>query len=276
MIDWDKLSEQAKAALENAYAPYSHFKVGAALYCVDGSIITGCNVENVSYGLTNCAERTALFRAVAEGKREFSAMAIYAATDKPIMPCGACRQVMAELAPKMQLMLLSDRNEPQFTTVSELLPQGFDESFLEMEEKKGATFSGGNMIFQSEETDMFGHKKLGGIGNMISQQLKELTPQFNHGQVINTITQRLGYLVRCGDPDALDSIVPMAYGNLALDLINKGLHGRLVILRNGRYDNAPIEIVTSSKKIVDVPKFYNTERLRPQYNSFEFMPQMIL
>ena len=141
---------------------------------------------------------------------------------------------------------------------------------------EGATFSGGNMIFQSEETDMFGHKKLGGIGNMISQQLKELTPQFNHGQVINTITQRLGYLVRCGDPDALDSIVPMAYGNLALDLINKGLHGRLVILRNGRYDNAPIEIVTSSKKIVDVPKFYNTERLRPQYNSFEFMPQMIL
>ena len=141
---------------------------------------------------------------------------------------------------------------------------------------EGATFCGGNMIFQSEETDMFGHKKLGGIGNMISQQLKELTPQFNHGQVINTITQRLGYLVRCGDPDALDSIVPMAYGNLALDLINKGLHGRLVILRNGRYDNAPIEIVTSSKKIVDVPKFYNTERLRPQYNSFEFMPQMIL
>ena len=111
MIDWDKLSEQAKAARENAYAPYSHFKVGAALYCVDGSIITGCNIEN-------------------------SAMAIYAATEKPIMPCGACRQVMAELAPKMQLMLLSDRNEPQFTTVSELLPQGFDESFLEMEEKR--------------------------------------------------------------------------------------------------------------------------------------------
>ncbi len=141
---------------------------------------------------------------------------------------------------------------------------------------EGATFSGGNMIFQSEETDMFGHKKLGGIGNMISEQLKDLTPQFNHGQVINTITQKLGYLVRCGDPDALDSIVPMAYGNLALDLINKGLHGRLVILRNGRYDNAPIEIVTSSKKLVDVQKFYHTERLRPKYNSFEFMPQMIL
>lgn len=136
MIDWDKLSKQAKAARENAYAPYSHFKVGAALYCADGSIITGCNVENVSYGLTNCAERTALFRAVAEGKREFSAMAIYAATEKPIVPCGACRQVMAELAPEMQLMLLSDSNEPQFTTVSKLLPQGFDESFLKMEEKR--------------------------------------------------------------------------------------------------------------------------------------------
>lgn len=141
---------------------------------------------------------------------------------------------------------------------------------------EGATFSGGNMIYQSDEMDMFGHKKLGGVGDMISHQLKELTPQYNHGQVIDTITQKLGYLVRCGDPDALDSIVPMAYGNLALDLINKGLHGRLVILRNGRYDNAPIEIVTSSKKLVDVQKFYNTERLRPKYNSFEFMPQMIL
>jgi len=141
---------------------------------------------------------------------------------------------------------------------------------------EGASYRGGNMIFQSEEKDMFGHKKLGGIGEMISQQLKELTPQYNHGEVIDTITQKLGYLVRCGNPDALDSIVPMAYGNLALDLINKGLHGRMVTLRNGRYDNAPVEIITSSKKLVDVPKFYNTERLRPKYNSFEFMPQMIL
>jgi len=94
--------------------------------------------------------------------------------------------------------------------------------------------------------------------------------------LINVINQKLGYLVRCGNPDAMDSIVPMAYGNLALDLISKGMHGRLVILRNGRYDNAPIDIVTSSKKLVDINKFYNTDRLRPQYNSFEFMPQMIL
>lgn len=141
---------------------------------------------------------------------------------------------------------------------------------------EGAAFDGEDMIFQCEETDMFGHKKLGGIGDLISVKMKELTPQFNHGEEINIINQKLGYLVRCGDPDALDSIVPMAYGNLALDLINKGLHGRLVILRNGRYDNAPIEIITSTKKLVDVKKFYNTDRLRPIYNSFEFMPQMIL
>jgi 6-phosphofructokinase 1 len=141
---------------------------------------------------------------------------------------------------------------------------------------EGATYSGEDMVFQGEETDMFGHKKLGGIGDLISLKLKDLTPRFNKGEVINTINQKLGYMVRCGDPDALDSIVPMAYGNLALDLINKGLHGRLVILKNGRYDNAPIEIITSSKKVVDVQRFYNTDRLRPIYNSFEFMPQMII
>ena len=141
---------------------------------------------------------------------------------------------------------------------------------------EGATFEGQEMIFQDNETDMFGHKKLGGIGDTISLKLKELTPRFNNGEAINTINQKLAYLVRCGDPDAMDSIVPMAYGNLALDLIYKGMHGRLVILRNGRYDNAPIELVTSSKKNVDVGRFYNTDRLRPMYNSFEFMPQMIL
>ncbi|MGL5682425.1 MAG: 6-phosphofructokinase [Marinifilaceae bacterium] len=141
---------------------------------------------------------------------------------------------------------------------------------------EGAIYKGGDMMFQDSEADMFGHKKLGGIGDHISNELKRLSPQFNSGKPINIINQKLGYMVRCGDPDALDSIVPMAYGNLALDLIQKGMHGRLVTLRNGRYDNAPIEIVTSSKKLVDVKRFYNTDRLRPQYNSFEFMPQMIL
>jgi 6-phosphofructokinase len=82
--------------------------------------------------------------------------------------------------------------------------------------------------------------------------------------------------VRGGDPDAIDSIVPMAYGNLALDLILKGIHGRLVVLRNGRYDNAPLDVVTSSKKVVDVKRHYNIDRLRPHFKSFEFQPLFIM
>jgi 6-phosphofructokinase 1 len=82
--------------------------------------------------------------------------------------------------------------------------------------------------------------------------------------------------VRGGDPDAIDSIVPMAYGNLALDLILKGVHGRLVVLKNGRYDNMPIDVVTSTKKLVEVDRFYNVERLRPYYKSFEMKPLFIM
>ena len=141
---------------------------------------------------------------------------------------------------------------------------------------EGAMFEGGEMVFESDEKDMYGHKKLGGIGDLISLKLKELTPKFNDGKRVNVINQRLGYLVRSGDPDAIDSIVPMAYGNLALDLILDGVHGRLVILNNGRYDNAPIEVVTSFKKFVDVEKYYNTDRLRPHYKSFETKPLFIM
>jgi 6-phosphofructokinase 1 len=83
-------------------------------------------------------------------------------------------------------------------------------------------------------------------------------------------------MVRGGDPDAIDSIVPMAYGNLALDLILSGIHGRLVVLKNGRYDNVPIEVVTSMSKTVNVDKFYNTDRLRPTYRSFEMNPLFIM
>jgi len=132
------------------------------------------------------------------------------------------------------------------------------------------------MIYENMEKDMFGHAKLGGIGDIVSSEIKELSSSFNKGQRINVISQRLGYLVRGGDPDAIDSIVPMAYGNLALDLILKGIHGRLVVLRNGRYDNAPLDVVTSSKKLVDVKKHYNTDRLRPHYKSFEFQPLFIM
>jgi 6-phosphofructokinase len=141
---------------------------------------------------------------------------------------------------------------------------------------EGAMFKGGQMIFSGQERDAYGHAKLGGIGDLVSDQLKELSPKYNNGKTINTINQKLGYMVRGGDPDALDSIVPMAYGNLALDLILKGLHGRIVVLKNGRYDNVPIDVVTSSKKIVNVSEHYNTERLRPFYHSFEMKPFLLM
>ncbi len=141
---------------------------------------------------------------------------------------------------------------------------------------EGASLTGTEMIYQSAEKDAYGHAKLGGIGDMFATGIKELSPRYNNGKRVNTINQRLGYMVRCGDPDAIDSIIPMAYGNLALDLILKGIDGRLVVLKNGRYDNVPIDVVTSSKKIVDVNKYYNTERLRPFFHSFEMQPMFIM
>lgn len=141
---------------------------------------------------------------------------------------------------------------------------------------EGAMFEGEEMIFENQEADMFGHKKLGGIGDLVSIKLKELSPKYNNGKRINVINQRLGYLVRSGAPDAIDSIVPMAFGNLALDIILEGMSGRLVTLKNGRYDNEHIEVVTSFKKVIDVEKYYHKERLRPYYKSFESKPLFIM
>lgn len=141
---------------------------------------------------------------------------------------------------------------------------------------EGAMFAGGEMVFQDAVRDAYGHAKLGGIGEIVSAQLKEISPRYNNGRAINCITQKLGYMVRGGDPDAIDSIVPMAYGNLALDLILKNIHGRLVVLKNGRYDDMPIDVVVSSKKVVNVERYYNTERLRPRYSSFEMQPLFIM
>ena len=141
---------------------------------------------------------------------------------------------------------------------------------------EGAMFEGGEMVFENTARDAFGHAKLGGIGDLVSARLKALSPAYNDGKQIRVINQKLGYLVRGGDPDAIDSIVPMAYGNLALDLILRGLHGRLVVLKNGRYDNVPIEMITSTKKVVDVDRYYNTDRLRPLYKSFEMNPLFIM
>jgi len=141
---------------------------------------------------------------------------------------------------------------------------------------EGAMFEGGEMVFQDKTTDAFGHAKLGGIGDLVSEQLKDFTAKYNNGRYVDTVNQKLGYLVRCGDPDAIDSIVPMAYGNLALDLILKNVHGRLVVLKNGRYDNIPVDIVTSTKKTVNVDRFYNTDRLRPKFESFAMNPLFIM
>ena len=141
---------------------------------------------------------------------------------------------------------------------------------------EGAMCEGGEMVFLDTATDAYGHAKLGGIGDLVSAKLKEISPRYNSGKPVVTLTQRLSYLVRGGNPDAIDSIVPMAYGNLALDLVLSGLHGRLVVLRNGRYDNVPIDVVTSSKKSVDVEKHYNRERLRPHYRRFAMQPLFIM
>ena len=131
------------------------------------------------------------------------------------------------------------------------------------------------MSFESDETDMFGHRKLGGVGDKVAAALKEYSPKYNNGRRIDVVNQRLGYLVRSGDPDALDSIVPMAFGNLALDLILKKRFGRLVSIHRGFYDSVPIQSVTSEKKVVDVAKYYNTERLRPIYD-FDGAPLFIM
>ena len=141
---------------------------------------------------------------------------------------------------------------------------------------EGATFVGSDMIFSNQEADAYGHKKLGGIGDIISHQLRDRSGKFNRGKRIDVISQRLGYLVRCGHPDAIDSIVPMAFGNLALDLILRGVYGRLVILKNGKYDDAPLDVVSSGKKVVDVSKYYNADRLRPIYSSFDAKPLFLV
>jgi len=132
------------------------------------------------------------------------------------------------------------------------------------------------MMFDGEERDQYGHKKLGGIGDRVATLLKVCSPKHNQGRRVNVVSQRLGYLVRCGDPDALDSIVPMAFGNLALDLILTNTSGRLVSIRNGVYDSVPIDVVTGRKKVIDVAKYYNTERLRPRYKTLLRQPLFIM
>jgi len=123
-IDFDLLLDQAKSASEKAYAPYSGYKVGAALLCSDGTVFTGCNVENASYSFTICAERNAVFQAVAAGQRDFLALAIYVDGEVLFPPCGACRQVLAEFNPNLHI-LYANRLGSILSDLDTLLPQAF-------------------------------------------------------------------------------------------------------------------------------------------------------
>lgn len=133
-VDYQALVDRAADARLSAYAPYSKFLVGAALLCEDGSIYSGCNVENASYGLTNCAERTAIFKAVSDGKRKFRAIAIVLAGEPS--PCGACRQVIFEFGGQIEVVLASTerlQGPHKVLTIAELLPGGFGPESLGME-----------------------------------------------------------------------------------------------------------------------------------------------
>lgn len=122
----EQLIEEAKLAKKMAYVPYSNFEVGAALLTEDGKVYRGCNIENAAYSVTNCAERTALFKALSEGDKSFKMLAVVADTDRPCSPCGACRQVISELCPRdMKVVLTNMKGDILETTVEELLPGAF-------------------------------------------------------------------------------------------------------------------------------------------------------
>ena len=140
---------------------------------------------------------------------------------------------------------------------------------------EGAKFDG-EMVFEGSATDAYGHAKLGGIGDLVAAKIKETSPKFNNGRTVDVVDQKLGYMVRGGDPDAIDSIVPMAFGNLALDLVLRGEHGRLIVLKNGQYDNMPLDVITATKKVVNVQQFYDTDRYRPIYENFELKPLFLM
>ena len=125
-----ELCQKAIDMLDRAYIPYSHFPVGAALECADGTVFTGCNIENAAYGATICAERTAIFKAVSEGHRDFVRIVIAGRSEDYCYPCGMCRQFMKEFAPEMQVICLNGKGEALELTLRDLLPYGFDSTFL--------------------------------------------------------------------------------------------------------------------------------------------------
>ena len=125
-----ELCQKAMEMMDMAYVPYSHFPVGAALECRDGTVFTGCNVENAAYGSTICAERTAIVKAVSEGHRDFVRIAIAGKSKDFCVPCGSCRQVMMEFSPEMEVICLNGAGESKTFSLRELLPYGFDHTWL--------------------------------------------------------------------------------------------------------------------------------------------------
>ena len=126
----EELKAAAIAMLDRAYIPYSHFPVGAALECSDGSVFTGCNIENASFGPTICAERTAVAKAVSEGHTDFVRIAVAGRCGDFCVPCGVCRQVLREFAPGIEVICLNGKGEEKVFTLSELLPYSFGPEFL--------------------------------------------------------------------------------------------------------------------------------------------------
>jgi len=135
-VTHERLVELALSARLKAYAPYSKYKVGAALLTEDGRVYTGCNVENSSYGITICAERTAVANAVGDGHRRFKAVAVVTASSPPGPPCGICRQTLAEFTPEMTVILANTRGEVRKTKLSKLYPDHFSAEFLESAKRK--------------------------------------------------------------------------------------------------------------------------------------------
>ena len=126
----EELKSAAVSMLERSYCPYSHFPVGAALECEDGTVYTGCNIENAGYSSTVCAERTAVFKAVSEGHRRFKRIVVAGRSDSPCVPCGECRQVLSEFAPELEVICLDKDGNELALSLTDLLPHSFNKSFL--------------------------------------------------------------------------------------------------------------------------------------------------
>jgi 6-phosphofructokinase 1 len=134
---------------------------------------------------------------------------------------------------------------------------------------EGFTLEDGGLVVRGERADAYGHRRLGGVGRVVAAELEALAPDYNNGETVGTLVQDLGYLVRSGDPDYLDSKLPVAYGNMAVSQFVKGSAGQLMVVRQGRFGTAPLDVVTSRKKVVNVERDYDAARLRPTYTTFE-------